>query len=159
MLTRRPLIPLPVALAVATLLLSGLTQAQGQTEARSRELEGRLLAPCCWVQTLDIHESELATSLRAEIRQRLERGEAAEAIEDDLATRHGERIRAVPRGKDPRKAVLIGTGIAMLLTLAGILLALRRWQRAAPVSPPPEPQAEDAYDERLDEELSRIQQL
>ena len=30
-------------------------------------LERRLFAPCCWSQTLDVHESELASSLRREI--------------------------------------------------------------------------------------------
>jgi hypothetical protein len=46
----------------------------------------------------------------------------------------------------------------MLFTLAGILVALRRWQRATPPSTLPAPPVEDEYDQRLDEELSRIQQ-
>src|SRR5262245_9645491 len=44
-------------------------------------LEGRLLAPCCWIQTLDVHGSEVAVGLRTEIRHRLRAGESAGAIE------------------------------------------------------------------------------
>jgi cytochrome c-type biogenesis protein CcmH len=142
----------------ATLAMALVACAPNNPEGgRARELEGRLLAPCCWVQTLDIHESELATGLRQEIRQRLQQGESSEAIEEDLAARHGERILAVPRGKDPRNAVPALLGVGMVATLAGLLLMLRRWQRAswqAPtVSTTRAPAGRDEYDERLDEEL------
>src|ERR1700743_1304827 len=44
-------------------------------------IEGRLMAPCCWTQTIDIHDSEIALSMRHEIRRRLRNGESADAIE------------------------------------------------------------------------------
>lgn len=53
----------------------------------ARAIQARLRAPCCWVQTLDVHESELATNLRAEIHARLQRGEKSRTIEDDLVAR------------------------------------------------------------------------
>jgi len=132
--------------------------ARAPGEAR---VEERLLAPCCWLQTLDIHESELATSLRAEIRERLLRGEPGAAIEDDLASRYGERIRAVPRGHDPRSAVPMLVGAGMLLSAIGLALLLRRWSRPRPpLAPPPAPSplrgAPDDYDARLDEELRQL---
>ena len=34
-------------------------------------LEGRIMAPCCWNQTIDIHGSEPSYELRREIRRRL----------------------------------------------------------------------------------------
>ncbi|HMJ15590.1 MAG TPA: hypothetical protein VK524_29440, partial [Polyangiaceae bacterium] len=40
-------------------------------------LEGRIRAPCCWNQTLDIHSSEIASALKREIRTRLRKGESA----------------------------------------------------------------------------------
>lgn len=149
-------------LAGALLLLGAEeVHAQVSTEenvARAQDLQGRLLAPCCWVQTLDVHESELATALRKEIDLRVSRGETSEAIEDDLAARHGERIRVVPKGKDPRMIVPLAVGLAMVITLLGLGFALRRWTLAsqgAPASMRP-PCDKDAYDEQLDEELARL---
>ena len=46
-----------------------------------RALEGRLLAPCCYQGTLDVHESESAAALRMRIRGRLHAGETVEAVE------------------------------------------------------------------------------
>ncbi|MBK8170813.1 MAG: cytochrome c-type biogenesis protein CcmH [Sandaracinaceae bacterium] len=128
---------------------------------RALALEIRLLAPCCWVQTLDVHESAEASSLRAEIRTRLARGESAAAIEDDFADRFGERIRAVPKGREPRNAVPEIVGIAMLVSALGIFLLARVWTRRTraedrvaddgAISVP-----KDAYDDQLDDELRRI---
>jgi cytochrome c-type biogenesis protein CcmH len=93
-------------------------------------LERRLFAPCCWNQTLDVHESDLAASLRREIRARLSAGEGQSAIEDDLAARYGERIRAVERGRDPGGAMPFLVGFVALCAATGLVALLRRWRRA-----------------------------
>lgn len=129
------------------------TQAPG-----ARALERRLFAPCCYTQTLDLHESESAHELRSEIQRRLDAGERADAIEQSLVTRYGPRIRAVP-SKDPME--LIAPAMLVLVGLSGILVLrlIRRWQRRfertgglvpAPAAGP------DAYDERLDTELRNL---
>src|SRR5689334_14788388 len=59
-------------------------------------LEGRIMAPCCWTQTIDIHGSEISTELRQEIRRRLRAGETTDAIQASLVERYGPRILAVP---------------------------------------------------------------
>lgn len=134
------------------------TQADAPSSAEATWLQGRLVAPCCWNQTLDIHDSELARDLRLEVRVRLAAGEAAGAIEDDFAARFGDRVRAVPRGKDPRTMVPIAVGIGLLLSAAGIVMLLRRWlatgeQELAQLAPAPT--GRDAYDDKLDEALAR----
>jgi cytochrome c-type biogenesis protein CcmH/NrfF len=150
------------ALGARVLLLGVLAWSLSipSAHAHSRsatELETRLFAPCCYIQTLDVHESELADQLRGEIERRLGAGEAALAIEDDLVVRYGEKIRAVPRDSDPRADIPLIVGIALgigLLVLAGFAL---RWQRAqhrdngAPLS-----EAVAAkYDRELDDALRR----
>lgn len=168
-----------VASALALTVLSLVAFAAGADGAsRARELEGRLLAPCCWIQTLDVHESELATSLRGEIHDRLDRGESALAIEDDLAARYGERIRAVPKGKETRHAIPAVAGIALLGAAIGLAVMVRRWlandrragARAAAASESHDPRvgsetpsgagrrdsARDAYDRRIDDELAGL---
>lgn len=139
-----------------------------------KTLEGRLLAPCCWAQTLDIHESEISTQLRKEIRQRLMRGESQASIEQDMVARYGEKIRAVPEGKS-----LTGMGVwlSVLFGVAGIGAAalVVRWVRKGPPRNPPgdggagagdsprstgdEPAKSakrDEWDERLDDELRDV---
>jgi cytochrome c-type biogenesis protein CcmH len=122
-------------------------------------LEGRLRAPCCWTQTLDVHESELAASLRDEVRSRLSSGEAAVAIEDDLVARYGDRIRAVPKGGDVRIAVPIVT--ATFVTIAGLALSLLlfRWTRRSSNDhdrSPSKARARDGYDDRIDDALREL---
>ena len=154
---------LALVLCVAGLAAIGCdeTNPRGGTTVSARALEGRLLAPCCWIQTLDVHESELATSLRAEIAQRLGRGESGEAIEDDLAARYGERIRAVPRGRDPRSTVPLVVGAAMLLSLVGLVMLVRRWtKRAADPTAATDTAAptgkHDEYDDRIEDERAQL---
>jgi len=128
-------------------------------------LEGRLIAPCCWTQTLDMHESPLASELRAEIHERLGRGENPEAIEDELAARFGEGIRAVPKGRDPRVAISFASAGAMFASAIGLLWLLRRWTRRPAGRPIGAPMpahtahARDLYDDRLEDELRRVDAL
>jgi cytochrome c-type biogenesis protein CcmH len=131
-------------------------------------LEGRIMAPCCWMQTIDIHGSPIAEELRAEIRTRLKAGESPDAIEASFVQRYGEKILAVPNSSP------IG-GVAALLALgfggAGVsaFFMLKRWSRAGKAASDGAAKAKkkaekasggepkrDALDERLDRELSDI---
>jgi len=159
-------VALAIVVAVACLVLTGCDEANphGGATVGARALEGRLLAPCCWIQTLDVHESELASSLRAEISQRLARGESGEAIEDDLAARYGERIRAVPKGRDPRSTVPVVVGIGMLASLFGLVMLARRWTKGAAdatlVANTNTPKSKrDEYDDRIEDELAQLDDL
>jgi cytochrome c-type biogenesis protein CcmH len=123
-----------------------------------RALEGQLLAPCCYTQTLDLHESDAARELRLEIRRRLYAGESVEAIERSLMARYGERLRAAP-AKDPMQVVAPAMLVVAGLAGISVLQLLRRWrrrsQRAVVLVPLPAAAA-DAYDELLDAELRDI---
>lgn len=152
-----------LALCVAVLASMGCDEAtsDGGTRVSARAIEARLHAPCCLTQPLDGHESELASSLRAEIAQRVERGESGDAIEDNLAARYGERIRAVPRGRDSRSTIPIVVGAAMLASLFGLVMLIRRWTKRgadASVVSNADASAErrDAYDDRLEDELAQL---
>jgi cytochrome c-type biogenesis protein CcmH len=144
----------PVALWAAAVALGCGGPLESAPSARA--IEGRLIAPCCWTQTLDVHESEEASSLRGEIRRRLAGGERAEAIEDDLVARYGDRMRAVPKARDPRRYIPLVTGLGMALSATGLIWLLRRWTRRQREAPSPARAAalRDAYDDRLDAELA-----
>ncbi|MFO0682004.1 MAG: cytochrome c-type biogenesis protein CcmH [Sandaracinus sp.] len=147
---------LGVALALA--FLAGCATSPS-IEGRARALEERLIAPCCGVQTLDVHDSPSARELRAEILERLRRGEPSERIEDDLAARYGEQIRAVPRGSDPRELTGASLVAGLLLSLLALTIAARGWTRRATTrraSVPERASPRDALDDRLDEELAAL---
>ncbi len=126
-------------------------------EGASR-LEGRIRAPCCWNQTLDIHSSEISTQMRREIRARLRAGEAPELIEADFVARYGERVLAAPPASPIRGlGVLLSLGVVLGGLGAGIVV--KRWHDKARTKPPPSAVSEsapDALDERLDRELEQL---
>ncbi len=119
-----------------------------------RALEGRLLAPCCYQQTLDIHEGPVPTQLRAEIRRRLRAGETPEAIEQDLIGRYGERIVAVS-SDSPMSYVSMVLLVLIALAGGGLVFGWRRWGAQDPPDPEPDLEASDRdrYDAQLDAEL------
>jgi cytochrome c-type biogenesis protein CcmH len=130
----------------------------------ANRLEGRIRAPCCWNQTIDIHGSEVAQALRREIRTRLRAGETADTIEASIVARYGERVLAVPPGSPLKK---VAVALALLLVAAGLGAGrlVMRWRRdalRAPESPTPSQAAgkdaagRDALDERLDAELRAL---
>ena len=128
-------------------------------------LEGRIIAPCCWNQTIDIHGSEPAYQLRREIRRRLKAGEAPDTIEASLVQRYGAKILAVP---DTSPLGSLATLLAIGFGGAGVAayLMLKRWSRAGAATAKAEKKAagepgteskRDALDERLDRELAEIE--
>jgi cytochrome c-type biogenesis protein CcmH len=116
-------------------------------------VEGRLLAPCCYTQTLDVHQSPMATELRLEVRARLAAGDSQEAVEADFASRYGERVRAVPKGSDPRATMFLIATSVLVVTGLGLVLLLRRWRRTPLDAPRAVSRQRDAFDDRIDAEL------
>src|SRR4051812_44996973 len=105
---------------------------QEYVEGASR-LEGRIMAPCCWNQTIDIHGSEPAYELRREIRKRLKAGESPDAIEASFVTRFGPKILAVP---DSSPLGSLATVLSLAFGGAGVAgyFMLKRWSRAGKTS-------------------------
>jgi len=147
-------------IVVVVFLMAGVVDHAhaDDVEAKAHQLEQRLVAPCCWTQTLDVHESELVTQLRQEIRTRLRAGERPPSIEDAMAQRFGERVRAMPRGKSPMLVFAQGTSVLLALGL-GLMIALAvSWRRRALQRGEVLVQAGavDAYDREIDRALSRL---
>ncbi len=145
-----------VALALLFTLTSETSVFAQPRDDRARVVTSRLLAPCCYQQTLDVHESPLATELREEVDARLRAGQTPAQIEARLVSRYGERMRAVPRDHDPRGYVLALVAVAMAAAAALLLRATRRWSRSVGRPASPAPTTRDALDDRLDDELRAL---
>ena len=162
--------PLVGALAVAG-SLAGVARADAPKEAVAPQddygediqgdvpgasaIEGRLMAPCCWTQTIDIHDSEIALSMKHEIRRRLRNGESADAIQASFVQRYGPKILAV-QPNSPLKGVFIGLSIVMGGAGVASALMIGRWRKRSSPSDAPETkrsEARDKWDEKLDAEL------
>lgn len=149
------------SLLVIAVVLAACTTRDAPADAE-RALAQRLLAPCCWRETLADHVSPTADEMRAELAARLGAGEAPAAIEESLVRRYGERIRALPAGGDPRWIIGTAVGTVLVGSLIGIgVFARRRRRRAAGGTPlrapsPPPPPEEDTDRERLDDELLAV---
>ncbi len=139
------------------LLLSGAPAVADEVAQRAAALEARLLAPCCYKQTLDFHASPLAEELRAEIRRRFSAGEAEATIEAALVARYGEKLRAVPSAAFTER---LGLGLAVLSAMVVLLIVLvhlsrlRRTRPAASVIAAPGADPSDRL--RLEEELRAL---
>jgi len=145
-------------IVLAFVLVVGACSTSGgdPRAAHQHALEQRLLAPCCWRQTLDDHESPVASKLRAEIHERLAADEPVASIERDLVERYGERIRALPEHGDPRWIIGAAAASVSMLSLIAIAVVVRRRRVRPTALPLAAPVADDAYADRLDDELLAI---
>lgn len=149
--------------AVVDARAAGERPTSEQVERAAHALEDRLVAPCCWRETLRSHASPVADQLRAEVRERLGNGEAPSAVEADLVRRYGPRIRAFSAGWDPRRTIGVVGGVLLVGALGGVVWSMRRRRvrAGAPVSAPATPGSVEAPAERerladvLDDELAR----
>ncbi len=146
------------AVVILSILLLGCALAlAGTLEENIWKLEERLLAPCCYKQTLQIHESPKASELRREIRERLGRGDSVDAIEADMVRRFGPEVRAIPRGFSLGWMGLWPFGFAVLFGITVLVRRARRVttaQRTEAVAAE-EPVGEEMND-RIDDEMDRL---
>jgi len=86
-----------LALFAASLaLVAGLW---GQTKERIRSLQEKLIAPCCWSESVASHRSEIAAEMRAEISRMVAEGKSDREILDYYKAKYGPRILMEPEGE------------------------------------------------------------
>lgn len=117
----------------------------------AKALEGKILAPCCWNQTVDIHGSEVSNAIRREIRTRLLAGESADAITASFVQRYGAKILAMP-ADSPLKSIAMT--VLVVIGAAGVagFFMLKRWRTAGTAKKTPKVR-DEATNERLDARL------
>jgi cytochrome c-type biogenesis protein CcmH len=162
--TRKPLVV--VLFALLALLAPPTARADekhsapassGRDELRSfvpgaAALEGKILAPCCWNQTVDIHGSELSNQIRHEIRSRLRAGESPDTITASFVSRYGPKILAM---REDSSLPSIALTVLIVIGVAGVagVFMLKRWRAASASGKPSKSKRDEASNDRLDARL------
>lgn len=108
--------------AIAFLALS-LTPTQ---QAQVKRLEHKLMAPCCYSQTIDEHMSQEAADMRAEVEQLVGSGQSDREILTYYRKKYGETILASPDGLSG--AILTAAPILLcFLSCLFLVLLIRTW--------------------------------
>ena len=143
---RRLTIATGIAVVVALLLWQQTPEPPPDPAAEAQAIAGAIMCP-----------SEQARDLRGEIRTRLEAGESRAAIEADLVARFGQGVLADPSSLPGGRVAIL---VPVVLGVAGLALIawyLRRWTRPrGDAAAPPAPPADEAFVERLEDELARL---
>lgn len=92
---------------------SGMSQSQKELLAR---VEQRLMAPCCYTQTIDLHMSDIAATMRHDVATMVLGGETEVQIYEHYKALYGEQILAVPDGALGVAAFLIPSTVSALAT-------------------------------------------
>lgn len=115
-------------LLVATLVLlaaSPATADMAQGDPRLERLFSMFMAPCCWRESLLVHQSPKADELRAQIRSFVRQGWTDDQIKLEMVTGYQRRILAMPDGAEGRILRWM-PAFALLAGLCGVVLMIRR---------------------------------
>ncbi len=131
-----------------------------EQESLARSLEGELIAPCCYTQTVAEHDSEKAEEIKAQIRSLVASGSDKGEILGFFKERYGSQILAAPEKSGFGLMAYLFPTLATLVALGAILFVIQRWRRrdesAVAVPIPVNREGSDQARARLDEELRRF---
>ncbi|HTY85378.1 MAG TPA: cytochrome c-type biogenesis protein CcmH [Silvibacterium sp.] len=119
------------------MLLTGMPN--GAQKDQIHRIEGKLMAPCCYSQTIDVHDSEIAQQMRGEVTAMVLAGKSEQEVLDYYKTEYGESILAVPDGATGTLVLSLpayATVFAVLALLCGMVITVRRRPQAILAKPP-----------------------
>jgi len=124
--------------------------------ALARDIENNLIAPCCWVQPVSEHPSEVSDLIRAEVRSMVAEGKSRDEILDYYVAKYGERILAAPRAGGVNALAYAAPFAALILGGLGLLLRGKRRARVSAADPLPVAQMNSPYNDIIDKELREL---
>jgi cytochrome c-type biogenesis protein CcmH len=96
---------------------------------RAHNLATELKCPDCEGLSVADSNTSTASAIRADIKQRLARGQSDAAIKQHFVDLYGESILLSPSGSGLGFLVWGLPVVALLIGAGGLVVALRRWQR------------------------------
>ena len=130
----RALLPLAAVIALLT-VLPATSRAQDyeplppELEVQAQALYESVMCPQCAGQTISQSRSQIATAMRAAVREGLLAGESPEQILDALVASFGEGVLASPPKRGLSLLVWLAPPLALVLGGAAVALAVRGLRR------------------------------
>jgi len=153
----------------STLAFAGEDELTPEQKKLKADIEGSLIAPCCWNMTVDHHDSPKSTEVKQKVLALVKAGKTKDEILDYFVAQpqYGERILATPSQKN-----LLGKfaywliPIAIFFGIVAVVISLRHLTKSRPEAPvtkkTPQTKAAktstpdagaSAWDARVEEEL------
>lgn len=124
-------------------ILTAMLAATTATPPNTKLLH-EFMAPCCWQQRLDEHDSPLAAQVRQQINDWSAAGWTEEQIRKRLISEFGVCILPEPEGA--KAVALYGAPLLVMVTGGGsvlfFLIASRKQEKASPIGPDTAPEME-----------------
>ena len=122
-------------------------------EARAREISRGLRCVVCQNESIDESDADLAHDLRVLVRERLVAGDSDEQVVQFVVDRYGDFVLLRPPVKP--ETYLLWASPAILLLLAGVIIAmyLRRHRSGVAIPPPLSAEEQARVDALLKAEL------
>jgi cytochrome c-type biogenesis protein CcmH len=128
-------------------------------EREAKQLEAKLMAPCCWAQQVSLHQSPAADEIRQTIRRLLAEGKTSQQILDIYVAEYGDRIQAEPPARGFSRLIYVAPWVFLVASVGLVVVVIRRLRAVRPAPAKTEPAAalptEDEAD-RIDEELRNL---
>jgi len=90
-----------------------------QQDGMIKKIESRVMAPCCYTQTIRDHDSQVAEEMREEVTAMVVSGKSEQEIISYYRTKYGETILVVPDGMSG--GLLTFTPVTIFVASAGLL--------------------------------------
>ena len=143
-----------IAMILTLVLVSPVSLTTTQTGEISK-VEKRLLAPCCYTQSIAEHGSDIAVQMRNEVAEMVADGQSEEEIVDHYRNIYGDRILIVPDGLTGRILFSLPVAISILACLV-FYLRLRKMLQSGTVQRNSNiPQSRNALSDALREKIER----
>ena len=128
-------------------------------EQQAKQLEAKLMAPCCWAQQVSLHQSPAADEVKQNIRRLRAEGKTSQQILDSYVAEYGDRILAEPPARGFNLLVYVAPWVFLVASVGLVVVVIRRLRavNAAPASAgraAPAPTEDEA--DRIDEELRNL---
>ncbi len=129
-----PWIPL-FLVVVLTLAIGALGSTGPATNAdRVVEIAKVVKCPICNGETVAESNADIARAVRLDIAERVDQGQTDEQIQTFLVQRYGDRILLTPTSSGVTGFVWITPVVVLLLSLAALGFAFRRWGERTPTA-------------------------
>ncbi len=103
-------------------------QTEKTIEEKQKSLEKSLVAPCCWNEAVETHNSGPAVEMRNKIAELLKEGKSEKEVTDYFISQYGQRILIEPTKEGFNLLVWTGPFIMLALGLVAVAIYLYRYR-------------------------------